>query len=125
MNLLNKGKGLLLCASAILVVFVAVSFLDIIIAVMYARFYSNAAFIVTFGVGGIFAAVLGYMHGISAMDVKDELARWSLIIFMLIIGLLFFFPLARLEGGEYEAAFKGFGATLGMAGFLFAKGKIE
>jgi membrane-bound acyltransferase YfiQ involved in biofilm formation len=125
MNLVKKGKGLLVCTATILVVFVAVSFLDIIIAVLYARFYSNAAFIVTFGVGGIFAAVFGYMNGISAMDVQDEQSRWTLIIFMLIMGLVFFFPLARLEGGEYEAAFKGFGATLSMAGFLFAKGKIE
>ena len=48
----------------VVVLFVAASFLDILLVFFYPRFYSNAAFIVTFGVGGIFAGELGYMYGI-------------------------------------------------------------
>lgn len=124
MHLASNLKSILVCAVAIILVFVAVSFLDIVIAVMYARFYSNAAFIVTFGVGGIFAAVLGYMNGIEKAERKDGTSRWILVIFMILTGILFFTFLARIEGGEYEAAFKAYGITLAVGSLLFAREKI-
>jgi hypothetical protein len=125
MKLLRNWKPLLYCAGTLFGVFVAVSLLDILISVAYARFYSSAAFVVTFGVGGIFAAVLGYMNGMAKAPEKSEFSRWFLISFLVITGLCFFFILARLEGGEYEAAFKGFGATLSLATLLFVKEKIH
>ena len=125
MKMPGNSKALFICAGTVLSVFVVVSLFDIVLAVMNARFYSNAAFVVTFGVGGVFAAVLGYMNGISYAPVKNETARWSLIILLVVSGLLFFFVLAKLEGGEYEAAFKGYGATLSIASLLFVKGKVE
>lgn len=125
MKLPGNTRSLLTCIVVILLTFVIVSLFDIVLAVLYARFYSNAAFIVTFGVGGVFAAVLGYMYGIEQANVKNELARWGLIILIIVTGFLFFFPLAKLEGGEYEAAFKAFGATLALTALLFTKGKVE
>lgn len=122
---MKRIKPLLTAVGAIIIVFVAVSLFDILIAVLYARFYSPAAFVVTFGVGGIFAAVLSYQYGIDSATEKDETARWSLIILLIVIGLLFFFFLAKVEGGEYEAAFKAYGATLALGSLLFAKGKVE
>jgi hypothetical protein len=118
-------KPILACLGIIILFFIAVSLLDILIAVIYPRFYSNAAFVVTFGVGGVFAAAFGYTASIPLAPVKNEFARWSLIILMIVTGLLFFFFLAKLEGGEYEAAFKAFGATLAPASLLFMKGKVE
>jgi hypothetical protein len=125
MKLLRNGVPILICAATIIVVFIAVSLLDIVISVMYARFYSNAAFVVTFGVGGIFAAVLGYMNGNARAPEKNGITRWLLIAFLFLTGICFFFYLAKLEGGEYEAAFKGFGATLSLASLLFLKEDIS
>ena len=103
----------------------AASFLDILLVFFYPRFYSNAAFIVTFGVGGIFAGVLGYMYGMEKAMEKNDTARWILISLLILTGLIFFFLLAKLEGGQYEPAFKSFGATLAISGLLFAKGKPD
>ncbi len=122
---MKRIKPLITAVSAIIIVFVAVSLFDILISVFYARFYSPAAFVVTFGVGGIFAAVLAYQYGINMAVQKDETARWSLIVLLIAAGLLFFFFLAKLEGGEYEAAFKAYGATLALGSLLFAKGKVD
>ena len=101
-----------------------VSLFDIVLAALYIRFYSNAAFIVIFGVGGIFAAVLGYQAGMDRAAVKNEMTRWSLVSLIVIMGLLFFFLLAKLEGGEYEAAFKAFGITMALTCILFIKEKL-
>ena len=118
-------RSLLVAIAVITVFFILVSFLDIGIAFFYNRFYTNFLFIATFGVGGIFAAVFGYSYGIKASAEKNESVRWSLIITFIITGLLFFFFLARLEGGEYEPAFKAFGITLALGSLLFVKGKVE
>lgn len=118
-------RPILVCLAVICLLFIAVSLLDIVIAFFYARFYSNAAFIVTFGVGGVFAAAFGYTLGISYSKYKNETTRWALIITMFISGILLYFLLAKLEGGEYEAPFKAFGATLALGSLLFLKGDVE
>jgi hypothetical protein len=125
MNLSNLWKSLLTCLLVIVVIFIGVSILDIILSVLYARFYSDAAFIVTFGVGGVFAGVLGYMYGIDAANEKNETARWSLIIFLALMGVVFFFPLSAIGGGEYLVAFKAYGITMALSGFIFVKGKVD
>lgn len=109
----------------IFLVFVITSLFDVILVFFFPRFYSNAAFITTFGVGGIFAGTMGYMNGMERSIKKNETARWGFISLLIIIGLLFFFLLAKLEGGEYEPAFKSFGATLAISSLLFVKGKPE
>jgi hypothetical protein len=107
-----------------IIVFAAVSLVDILISVFYSRFYSNAAFIVTFGVGGIFAAAISFYGAINYTS-KNETARWALIIILVSTGLLFFFLLSGIEGGEYQSAFKAFGATLALGSLLFVKGKLN
>lgn len=125
MKLPGNTLSLLACLGIIIVMFVIVSLFDIVLAVMNSRFYSNAAFIVTFGVGGIFAGVIGYMQSISLAPVKNEWARWSLIILLILTGSLFFFVLAKLEGGEYESAFRAYGLTMALSSLLFIKGKVD
>jgi hypothetical protein len=125
MNLWIRWKYLFSCIGIILLAFVAVSVFDIVIAVLYTRFYSNGAFIISFGVGGVFAAFLGYMLSIQAVPVKNEFARWSLIAVMIIIGLLLFFILSEIEGGDYKMPFKAFGTTLALSSMFFMKGKVE
>lgn len=124
-NRLKRIKPLLSAICAIIIVFVAVSLFDAVIAVLYARFYSVAAFVVTFGVGGIFAAVFAYQYGIEMATAKDEADRWSIITLLIAAGLLSFLFLAKIEGGEYEAAFKAYGATMALGSLLFVKGKVE
>jgi len=118
-------RAILNCTGIIVVVFIAVSLFDVVLAVLNPRFYSVAAFIITFGVGGIFAGTIAYTNGISLVEVKSEKARWTLIGFIILAGMLFFFPLSALEGGEYGPAFKAFGITLAASSLLFAKGKPD
>jgi hypothetical protein len=125
MNLWGYVKMLVSCLAVTVIVFTVVSLFDILIAVFYARFYSNAAFIVSFGVGGVFGAVLAYFTSIKFAPVKNEQARWFLIITLILTGLLSFFILGKMEGGEYEAAFKAYGATMALGSLLFVKGKVE
>jgi hypothetical protein len=125
MNLWIRWRYLFACIGIILLALVAISIFDVVIAVLNARFYGNAVFIVTFGVGGVFATVLGYTIAIEAAPVKNELTRWSLLTLIIICGLLFFFLFSELEGGEYRAPFKAFGVTLALTTPLFMKGKIE
>ena len=125
MKLWGYVKMIVSCLAVVIIVFMVVSLFDILIAVIYARFYSIAAFVVTFGVGGVFGAALAYFSAIKFAPVKNKQARWSLIITLILAGLLFFFLLAKLEGGEYEAAFKAYGATLALGSLLFIKGEAE
>jgi hypothetical protein len=125
MKFIANARPLLICLGTLLLIFVIASLLDIILAVLYARFYSNAAFIVLFGVGGVFAGLLGYINAINLAPDKNETTRWSIIMLIVLVGLLFFFLLAKLEGGEYEAAFKSYGATMAVSAFFFSKGKID
>jgi hypothetical protein len=57
--------------------------------------------------------------------VKNEATRWSILLLLIASGIAFFFPLANMEGGEYEAAFRSFGLTLSLSSLLFVKGKVE
>ena len=89
------------------------------------RSYSNALFIVTFGVAGVFVGCISYINCISMAPKKNEFARWSLIGLLIVIGLLFFFLIARIEGGEYETPFKAYGLMIALSSLLFAKGKVD
>ena len=121
---MKQVKSLLAASLTIMLVFVAASLFDIVLASISSRFYSPAAFIVIFGVAGVFATTLGFMYGIQAAGEKNKFSRWSLVVFIIMAGLLFFFVLAKLEGGEYEPAFKAFGATMTISTLLFVKGDI-
>ncbi len=125
MKVFNLIKPFLLCVVIAALTLVGISLLDIIISVMYSRFYSTAAFVVTFGVCGVFATVISYFSGIEAAVQKNEFTRWSLLIFIILIGFLFFFLISKLEGGEYAAPFKAYGIMMALTTLLFMKGKIE
>jgi len=120
---LKQLQSILAAIHSIFWVFVSTSLFDIVLVFFFPRFYSNAAFITTFGVGGIFAGVIGYMNGMERSVKKNETARWGFISLLIMTGLLFFFLLAKIEGGEYEPAFKAFGATMALSSLLFVKGK--
>ena len=125
MKLRAAIKMIAICLVIVIIVFIVVSLLDILIAVFYSRFYTNVAFIISFGVGGIFGAVLAFFSAIPLASEKNEQYRWTLIITLMLTGCIFFLLLARLEEGEYEAAFKAYGATLALGSLLFVKGKID
>lgn len=113
------------CVGIIIIMFVAASILDIILAVLNSRFYSTAAFIVIFGVAGIFAGVVAFHFGAQESPEKTESARWRILTIIIATGFIFFFVLAKLEGGEYESAFRSFGLTTAFSSLLFLKGKME
>ena len=125
MNEFKRWKFLPAGIGIILGLFIAASFLDILLAAIHPRFYSMGAFMAIFGVAGIFAALICYSVAIDMAPVKNEWARWTAIILIIISGIVFFFPLATLEGGEYEYAFKSFGVAMAAASLFFVKGKVE
>lgn len=112
-------KPFLAAAAAIITTFVAISLMDIVIVFFYPPFYSSIAFVVSFGVGGILAAVLGYIQGINHAVTQNKFICWSLILFIIVCGCLCFFLLSKIEDGEYEPVFKVFGATLTLGSLLF------
>lgn len=120
-----RWKYLASCIGIIVATFVGFSILDVFIAVTKMRFYSNAAFITVFGVGGIFAGMLSYINSIGMAPEKNKFARWSLIATIIGMGALFFFLLSEIEGGEYRVPFKAFGITMAACTLLFMKGKVE
>lgn len=122
---MKQLRSILAAIFTIFLVFVITSLFDVILVFFFPRFYSTAAFITTFGVGGIFAGTMGYMNGMERAVKKNETARWGFISLLICIGLLFFFLLAKMEGGEYEPAFKAFGATMALSSLLFIKGKPD
>jgi hypothetical protein len=105
-------------------VFIAASILDVILAVINSRFYSTAAFITIFGVGGVFAGGIAFMSGMDSTVEKTEGRRWQLIAVIVLTALLFVFVLAKIEGGEYAMAFRAFGITSALTMLLFVKGKL-
>jgi hypothetical protein len=120
---LKQLKSILVAIIVIFGVFVIASLFDVILVFFFPRFYSNAAFITIFAVAGIFAGTMGYMYGMERSIQKNETARRGFISLLIITGLLFFFLLSKMEGGEYEPAFKAFGATMALSSLLFVKGK--
>lgn len=125
LNFINRCKYIAAAIGVMLTLFVAASLLDIVLAALHPRFYSIAAFMAIFGVAGIFAGVICYSVAMGMATVKNEGTRWSILLLLIFSGIAFFFPLATLEGGEYEAAFRSFGLTLALSSLLFVKGKIE
>ena len=125
MNFSNRFLSLAIGLGTIILLFIITSLLDIVIAVFYSRFYSTAAFIVTFGVGGVFAGVFSYSNAVGYAVIKNEFTRWSVIILIWVTAALFIYPLSVLEGGEYKAAFISYGVTLALTMLLFVKGKVE
>lgn len=121
----HRWKYLFSCIGIIVAIFIGISILDVLIAVMNLRFYSNAVFVTTFGVGGVFAGMIAYMQGISLAPAKNEMARWSTITLIIGCGVLFWFLLSEWEGGEYRLPFKAFGLMTALTTLLFMKGKIE
>jgi hypothetical protein len=106
-----------------LLIFIIASFFDIFIAVWKGRFYTSVTFIVLFGVAGVFASVLGYIKGIEMFQVKDEKARWTLLLTEIGLGAIFWFLLSPIEGGEYAPVMRSFGLMLGLTSFVFLYGK--
>ena len=103
----------------IFLIFVAASVFDVILSALYLAAYSNASFIVVFGVGGIFAGLLGYMTAMEKAPKSDRTVSPGIVAMQIIIGLLFFFPIASIEGGEYKVPFKAFGLMLALSSLVF------
>jgi hypothetical protein len=125
MDIIKQWKYLLTCINIIIAIFLVVSFIFVLFSVLNTGFYSSVSLIVTFGAGGVFAAVFSYYDSLNRAPVKNELARWSIIITMILAALLFIFFLSPIQGREYESAFTSFGSTLGFSSLLFVRGKME
>jgi len=125
MNFMKRWVYLAAGLGMIILLFIATSLFDIVLSVFYARFYTTAAFVVTFGVGGVFGTVCCYMQAIKFAPVKNEFTRWTVIIVIWVASALFIFPLSVLEGGEYQAAFIAYGIAMALSTLLFIKGRIE
>ena len=97
----------------------AASIFDVLVAGMLIRGYGNAVFITIFGVAGVFAGLLGYVVAMEKAPKDDRVVSIGVIVMQVIIGLLFFFPIATLEGGEYRVPFKAFGLMTALTSLVF------
>lgn len=122
---MNYWKSIIVAIIGIIVIFVCISIFDVVLSIFSRRFYSNAAFIAIFGVGGVFAAFLSYSYAMGVSAVKNKVARWTILVTMIIVGALFFLLLAQMEGGEYEMAFKAFGVMVVATSLFLGWAKIE
>ena len=113
----------LLQFAIVFMVLIAAGIFDIILSIIGEIFrgYSYAAFIVIFGVAGIFAAV--FTLSPPELLRKETVPQWVVLVFNLIIGLLYIFPFARLEAGQYAPAFRALGIML-LAASVFSFGLI-
>jgi hypothetical protein len=125
MNFINRWIYLAACVGILILLFIITGVLDILIAVLYSRFYTSAAFVVSFVVGGIFATVFAYTYSIAMAPKKNEVARWSILSVVWLTALVFIFPMSALEGGEYKSACMAFGITSALSALLFVKGKVD
>lgn len=98
---------------------VAASILDIMLAAFSQRSYSTAVFVVLFGVAGVFAALISYITGLEKAPQKTKTVSRILIAINIVLGLIMFFFVAKIEGGEYEGPFKGFGIMLALSSLIF------
>ncbi len=118
---MRRFKPYLFCTGIIFSGLLAASLIDIVLAALMPRFYTTAAFVLIFGVVGIIATLLSYITVTEYGEKQGMQLKWPIIIFHLIIGILLFFLIARLEGGEYKIAFQSYGITTAFSSFLFAK----
>ena len=125
MDIVKYWKPILTVLIVIFIILIITSVANILISAVFIRFYTDLTFIVIFGVGGIFAGLVGYSYGIERATEKDALSKWVLIITLIISGLLFFFYFSGLDESEYETAFKAYGAALIISCLYIAKSKDE
>lgn len=118
MKPIHHLKSFLVVIAVVLVMLVVVSVFDIILAVVYARFYTSALFAITFAVAGIFAGFFAFAYGTKLKEEFAPKARWPVMAMIILMGLLFIFLIAPVEGGEYEVPFISYGIAL-ICGALF------
>ena len=126
MNLIKQWKYLLTCLNIIVFSFLFVSFFFVLFSVLNERFYSSESLTITFGAGGIFAAVFSYYDSLNMAPAKNDQARWSLISMLhsLLLQTIYFF-LSPIQNGEYESAFRSFGSSLAFSSLLFVWKRME
>lgn len=119
LTLMKYIKAFLLHFFIVFAALVIASLLDIFLAAIGEFFgtYSYALFIVIFGVAGVFAAAStlsppGYFK-------KNSIPLWVALLYNIIIGSLYYFLFALLEGGEYQVAFRSLGVMLVAGSLLF------
>ena len=100
---------------------IAASIMDIILAGIGFFAYSNAAPVVVFGVAGVFAGLIGCMQVMDKTHKDERTTSLGIIAMHVIIGLLFLFPIATIEGGEYKLPFKAFGLMLTLSSLFFLR----
>ena len=118
MKPIHHVKSLLTVITVVVVMLVVVSVFDIILAVVYSRFYTSALFAITFAVAGIFAGFFSFAYGTKLYKENAGKARWPVTAMIVLTGLILCFLIAPLEGGEYKVPFITFGIAL-IAGSLF------
>jgi hypothetical protein len=124
MSPIKQWKYLLTCLNRIVAMFMVVSFVFVVFSVLNSHFYSSISLIITFGTGGIFTAAFSYYDSFNQAVQKNEVTRWSIILTMILIAMIFFVFLAPIQKGEYEDAFKSFGTTLAFSSLMFFRGKL-
>lgn len=120
-------KSLLAIVFIMLLMVIAASLLDIILAALVPRFYSRVFMIVSFVVLGFFSGIFSYD---AAMDKIENSRRQKsarpVILLIIICGALLYYPVALLVGGkEYNWPIKSFAIAQALSAVILWKSRLQ
>lgn len=123
--MLRAFKPYLAAFCIIAIVFVTVSILDIIVALIFPFFNNLWQILFFFSIGGVFAAVVGFIYAIKFYTGKSTFTKWGLLCFLVTLGILSIFWLTKIDHGAFEAAFRAFGICLILGSLFFLFDNIK
>lgn len=120
-------RSLLAIFLIVLLMIIAASLLDIIVAALMPRFYSGVFMISTFVVLGFFSGLFCYsaLMGKAGNNRRQKLVRPVLLLIIICCALLYY-PVAPLVGGkEYNWPFKSFAITQVLSAVFLWKSRMH
>lgn len=127
MRLNEVIKSLLAIVFIVLLMVVAASLLDIILAALVPRFYSRAFMIISFVVLGFFSGIFSYDAVMDKIENNRRHKSAGLVILLIIICCaLLYYPVASLVGGkEYNWPFKSFAIAQALSAVILWRSRLK
>ena len=119
-NMQHRLRAFLTSTCAIIIVFIGIAVFDIIVNMLIPGLFSNTGIIISFALAGVYAAAFSFEFAYE-MTRKSATDKMLVILFQVFAGIGTYFILSRINGSEYEIAFKAFGSALALGSLLFIK----
>lgn len=116
----HRFRAILTSICAIIIVFIGIAVFDIIINMLIPGLLSYTGIIISFALAGIYSAGFSFEFAYEMTD-KSPGDKMLVIIFQVLVGVVCYFFLSKINDAEYEIAFKAFGSALALGSLLFIK----